>query len=106
MRARDDVGAADQHRTREALVDGGLRGAQHALVLAFRVGDALRRALGRGEHRLHRRARFVHEAAQSWSRYSSKSLIGRVATPLSIAAFATAGAMLVMRRGSNARGMR
>ena len=32
-------------RTREALVDDDLRGAQHALVLAFGVDDALRRRL-------------------------------------------------------------
>jgi hypothetical protein len=38
--------------------------------------------------------------------YAGKSLIGSVATPLSIAAWATAGAIFTMRRGSNGRGMR
>ncbi len=34
------------------------------------------------------------------------SAIGRVATPLAIAALATAGAMRVIRRGSNGFGIR
>ena len=34
------------------------------------------------------------------------SAIGRVATPLSIAAAATAGATVVISRGSNGRGIR
>ena len=33
------------------------------------------------------------------------SAMGRVATPVSMAAFATAGAMRRMRRGSNGEGM-
>jgi hypothetical protein len=37
--------------------------------------------------------------------YAGKSLIGSVATPLSIAARATAGAIFTMSRGSNGRGM-
>src|SRR5205807_8329172 len=39
------------------------------------------------------------------SRYASRSAIGRVATPESIAAFATAGATRAIRRGSKGRGM-
>ena len=41
----------------------------------------------------------------SRSRYCSKSAIGRVATPDSIAAFATAGAMRRISRGSNGFGI-
>ena len=40
------------------------------------------------------------------SRYASKSAIGRVATPLSIAAFATAGGTITISRGSNGFGIR
>src|SRR5205814_313198 len=36
----DDVSAADEDRLHDALVDPGLHGAQHALVLAFRVHEA------------------------------------------------------------------
>ncbi len=39
-------------------------------------------------------------------RYPSKSVTGRVATPESIAACATAGAILAISRGSNGRGIR
>ena len=92
MRARDDVGAADQHRPRDALVHRGLRRAQHALVLAFGVRDALGRRLAASNTGSIGRAGLVYERV-SWSRYASKSSIGRVATPLSMAAFATAGAM-------------
>src|SRR6478672_993001 len=42
----------------------------------------------------------------SRARYASKSSIGRVATPESIAAFATAGAIITMSRGSNGFGIR
>jgi hypothetical protein len=38
--------------------------------------------------------------------YASKSVIGRVATPESIAAFATAVATATIRRGSNGFGIR
>ena len=43
---------------------------------------------------------------ESRSRYASKSAIGRVATPLSIAALATATGTLTMSRGSNGFGIR
>ena len=36
----DDRGVADQHRTRQLLVDRDLRRAQHPLVLAFGKDDA------------------------------------------------------------------
>ena len=39
-------------------------------------------------------------------RYAAKSSIGRVATPLSIAALATAGATFSIRRGSKGLGIR
>src|SRR5207248_7527561 len=61
---RDDVDATDQYRTHDAFVDRGLRSAQHALVFAFRVHDAFRRAFRRGEHGLHRGSRLIHEPAQ------------------------------------------
>ena len=61
---RDDVGAADEDRAREALVHRDLRRAQHALVLALGIHDALRCLLGRGEDRLHRGAGLVDEAVE------------------------------------------
>ena len=42
---RDHVGPPDQDRRGEALVHHHLRGAQHAIVLALGVGDALGRRL-------------------------------------------------------------
>ena len=62
---RHDIGAAHEHRARQTFVDHGLRGAQHALVLAFGVDDALRRALGGREHRLHDQAGVIDEPAQA-----------------------------------------
>ena len=43
MRRSITVGPADQDRLREPLVDHDLHRAQHALVLALGVDDALRR---------------------------------------------------------------
>ena len=45
----DYARAPDEDGTREALVDGGLDGPQHPVVLAFGVGDLLARACGRGD---------------------------------------------------------
>ena len=47
-----------------SFVDDGLHGAQHALVFAIGVDDALGRLLGLGEQRAHQLARVVHEAHQ------------------------------------------
>ncbi len=48
----------------------------------------------------------VYTNCVSRSLYASKSAIGRVATPESIAALATAGAIITMRRGSKGLGIR
>ena len=40
------------------------------------------------------------------SRYASMSAMGRCATPLSMAAWATAGAIFIISRGSNGLGIR
>ena len=79
-------GRPEQQRPRQSFVDDHLRRAQHALVLAFGVDDALGASLGRREHRLHRAARLVDELAQPLRGSARMSAIGRVATPLSIAA--------------------
>ncbi len=60
----DDLRPADEDRLGDALVDDHLRGAQHALVLALRVDDPLRRLLGRLEDRLHQQSRVVDELRQ------------------------------------------
>src|SRR4029453_15537575 len=56
---RDDRWAADENRLRQPFVDDDLHGAQHALVLAFRVNDALGRFLRRLKDRLHQQARVI-----------------------------------------------
>ena len=61
----DDLRPADQQRPGDAFVDHHLRRAQHALVFAFGVDDALGRTLGGSEHRLHRATRLVDELAQA-----------------------------------------
>ncbi len=96
---------ADEDRPREALVHHDLHGAQHALVLALGVHDALGFLLRRGEDRLHQQPR-VYTNCVNRSLYASKSAMGRVATPESIAALATAGAIITMRRGSKGLGIR
>jgi hypothetical protein len=62
------LGAADQDRTRELLVDDHLHRAQHALVLALGEHDARlppSRTLARGrEQRLHERAGVIDELLQ------------------------------------------
>ena len=58
----DHVGAPDEHRSREALVDDDLRRAHHPIVLALREGYSLLRRFRRGEHRLHAGAGLIHEA--------------------------------------------
>ena len=99
-------GRPEQQRARQAFVDDDLRGAQHALVLAFGVDHALAATrLARGEHRLHAAAGLVDELLQALA-VGRMSAIGRVATPLSIAACATAGATTSIRRGSKGLGIR
>ena len=62
----DHLGPADQDRPRQALVDRDLGRAQHPVVLALGVDDALGRLVGGGrEHRLHHRARGVDVALQA-----------------------------------------
>jgi len=62
---RDDGGATDQRRTRQALVDHHLAGAQDALLFALGVGDALVLGpLGDRVDRLHHGAGGEHEALQ------------------------------------------
>ncbi len=58
---RDDVGPPDQQREGQPFIHRHLRGAQHALLLAFRIGDALGRGLGGVEHRLHAGAGMIDE---------------------------------------------
>ncbi len=53
--------AADQDRLGDAFVDDVLHRAQHGLLLAFGVDDALRIGLRAREHRLHQRGRAEHE---------------------------------------------
>ena len=63
--------------------------------------------LRRVEHRLHHRAGVVDEAARRLAAVGRRmSAIGRVATPRSMAACATAGATTSIRRGSNGLGIR
>ena len=102
--ALDHRAAAEQDRLRDAVVHQRLRRAQHALVLAFAIDDAPRRLLGGLEHRPHQLAGAEHEAFQV-ALIGAKSWIGRRATPLSIAARATAGAISRISRGSNGLGM-
>ncbi|KEH12384.1 hypothetical protein GY15_21180 [Delftia sp. 670] len=61
----DHGGAADQDGLGQAVIDGDLGGAQHALVLAFGIGHALLVGLGSGEHRTHEHAGLVDEAGQA-----------------------------------------
>ena len=63
----DDGGAANQNRPRQTVVDSGLRGAQHALVFALGVGDALQVGLGGGKHRAHKHAGLVDKARQAFA---------------------------------------
>ena len=61
----DHVRAADQDRLGDALFEHDLRGAQHALVLAVGIDDALGlRALGDREDGLHHQARAEDEAVE------------------------------------------
>jgi hypothetical protein len=63
----DRLAAADQHRLGQALVEHGLDGAQHALVLALGIGDAdggLGGLAGPLEHRPHQLARAIDEQLQ------------------------------------------
>ena len=61
----DDGGAANQNRLGQAVVDGGLGGAQHAFVFALGVGDALQVGLGGGKHRAHKHTGLVNKARQA-----------------------------------------
>ena len=60
----DDGRPADEDRPHQAFIDGDLHRAQHALVFALGVGDALGRLARRGEHRAHEHSRVGHEADQ------------------------------------------
>ena len=101
---RDHLRPADQDGRGQALVHHDLRRAQHAVVLALGVDDAPaspRRR--RREHRLHHRARGVDVALQRPAvgldvRERPRRDAAR------IAASATAGATVVIRRGSNGAG--
>ena len=90
--------------SRDAIIHQRLRRAQHPFVLALAVDDAPRRLLRGLEDRLHELAGAEHEALQL-ALVGAKSWIGRRATPLSIAARATAGAISRISRGSNGFGM-
>ena len=62
----DDVRTADQDRMRQPFLQHHLRGAQHALVLAVGIDDALGAGrLGGREDRLHHQPRAEHEAGQA-----------------------------------------
>ena len=68
MRVCDDLRTTDQNGMGDAFVDDDLRGTQHALVLALGEDDALVRALGGVEHRLHAGAGMIDEAAPAAAR--------------------------------------
>jgi hypothetical protein len=58
------LGAADQDRPRQSFVAHRLRGAQHALVLAFAENHARRLLLRRRKHRSHQEAGGIDEIVQ------------------------------------------
>ena len=60
----DHPRAADQDRARDLVLDDGLHRAQHALVLALGIDDALGVLLRLGEDRLHDEAGAEDEAVQ------------------------------------------
>ena len=62
--ARHDLRAADQDRRRQPFLQDDLRGAQHALVLALGVDDALAVRLCRGDDRPHDQAGAQHETVE------------------------------------------
>ena len=63
----DHVRAPNEDGVRDVFVDDHLRRAQHALLLALGVDNALRRALRGIEHRLHNEPGVIHELAQSFA---------------------------------------
>ena len=83
--------------------DNDLRRTQNPIVLALRESYPPLRRFRCGEHRLHAGARLIHEACHALAiGFQIGAAVG-VATPLSMAALATAGAIRSMRRGSKVR---
>ena len=98
---------ADEDRPREPLVDDDLHGAQHALVLAFGVDDALRRLSSRRvEDRLHQQAGVIDElrAAARDRRRNRRSAASPRRSPSRPSP--PPARCVTMRRGSNGLGMR
>lgn len=81
-----------------------LGGVQHARLFPFRQHHALRVGARLREDRLHEQVGFIDKLGELID-VSVEVFNRRVATPESIAAFATAGAILTIRRGSNGFGM-
>jgi hypothetical protein len=81
-------------------VRGTHGGADHGRLFALGEHDALRRAAHHGLHALHHRRSGSRRCA-SCVRVASMSAIGLRATPVSIAACATAAGCSEIRRGSN-----
>ncbi len=61
----DHGGTAYEDRLCKPLLQRHLRGAQHALVLALRIGDAFRIGLRLGEQRPHDEAGAEHEGVEA-----------------------------------------
>jgi hypothetical protein len=103
-RLLDAVLAADQHGGAEPLVDEGQRGADDLLLLALGEDDALGLAAHALEDALQRPAIGI-APRRTAAPVGGMSTIGLRATPLSIAALATATGTPWIRRGSNGTGM-
>src|SRR6187399_797128 len=95
----------DKNGTRDALVNDDLRRPQHPLVIPFRKDDPLLLLDRSGDNRLHHRSGPVYEARELIA-IGLQIPMGRAATPVRIAASATAGAMVMINRGSKGLGIR
>ena len=63
----DDIGPAHQHRTRNAFVNGQLRGAQHALFFALGIDHALGRFFRRRKNGTHDLAGLINPLIQAFT---------------------------------------
>jgi hypothetical protein len=90
----------------KTVVDDALHRPEHPLFLGLGVNHPLGIGLGAVEHRAHDQAGTVDALAQLGVIGGEVLEIGRVATPLSIAALATASGRVSSRRGSNGLGIR